>query len=257
LSIAKFRATSGYHKTSYFFDLFDLTIPRIGEPTAAATCGSHIEYTVFPDMTYIAFKKGDRTVYLEPISGDDDPLIGVISSLLKGENPKQLNTTLSKFLSHKRLVIFEILDCPSKNEYLDRVEQKIPSLKERKIYKNVRSYSNKEYYTFPYSKFDILYDTETWRRSHYPTSFTLANVSNYFDRIKNIDLKCSPGDMYLGVSKSKFRDYSRVYPAFRSQSNKYDWRFLRIKNQDAISSDLITNLSISGPSKISLSEIVR
>ena len=255
LSIAKFRATSGFHETSDFFDLFDLTIPRIGEPTTAVTCGNHIEYTVFPEMTYIAFRKGDRVVYLEPISDDDDPLIATISSLLRDELPKKLNTTLSKFLNSKRVVIFEILDCPTKDEYLDHIESKIPSILKTKKFKKVRSYSNKEYYTFPYSKFDILYDTETWRRSHHPTSFTLADLSNYFASSSNIDLKCNSGDLYMGVEQSS--DYNRVYPAFRYQSRKYAWRFLRIQNQDVISSDLMTNISISGASQIPISEFIR
>jgi len=257
LSVAEYRATSSFHKRLGFFDLFDLTIPRIGEPTTGVTCGSHIEYTVFPEMTYIAFKKEDRVVYLEPILDEDDPLISIISSLLDNERPKQLNTTLPEFLKPKRIVIFEISDCPTQNEDLNNIETKLPTIGESSRFKNLRrTLNHKEYYTFPYSKFDILYDTETWRPSHQPIPFTLANLSNYFDQLSEVELKCKSGDLYMGVQKSKY-EFLRVYPAFRSQSRKYDWRFLRIQNEEVISSDLLTNISISGPNQIPLSEIIR
>lgn len=256
-SIAQFRAGDNYHRTMQFLDLFDLTIPRIGEPTTSVTCGSHIEYTVFPNMTYIAFKKGDRIVYLEPIENEAATLVEMVSAIIRENSLSDFSKTLPQFLKNKHIVVFEISSCPTKKDYLDRAADKLPALKNTQRYKNVRRSSNKEYYTFPYSKFDILYNSQTWRPSHRPVGFSLAYIDSYFDSVGDVKLECRVGDMYLAFTNTKYYGYNPVYQAFRSQSEKFDWRFLRIENQSVISSDLKTNIEITGPEKIPLSEILR
>lgn len=257
VSVAKLRAGSilGYsedfdfHSNAQFKDLMDISRPQQKRKYQGGLCGNEVEQTVVEGLTYLVFKKGQEITFLEPINPQKDSLVDWVKSKLADQENDYLKTTFKDFFKPRNgYGIIEITACPSDEEVLENLETKLPFLSGGKTLERLRNTRHMKR-NFRHAQMHVLLGTLN------NADVTTADIENYFRFAVKNDLQCKVGDLYFTIGRDENWDENSVYKGFRSQDARYNWRFMRIEDQQIVISDLVSNLVFSGPDRIHLSEL--
>ena len=242
-----------YHKTVDFRDLFDLSIPRLQRPYRNGLCGDESELTIFEGLTYLAFKSGETVIHLEPINPEEDTLVDWVRGELRGLSSDYLEMSFQdifKSSSSNRYAVIEIAECPSQVSVLNTVKEKLPFLTETRKFKSM-SRKNRYGPKLKYAKFDVLVGNV--RRE----DVSLKALEVYMNHIGTESFECQKGKQYFAFARPEDNDDRYAYSGFRSQSDFYNWRFMRVKNEHILLDDFLTNMHVIGSKKLHLSEIIK
>lgn len=242
-----------FHKNADFRDLLDLSNPHLQRPYRNGLCGDEVEFTIFEDITYLAFKSGDQILHLEPINAEEDTLVDWVRDELGGRKSNYLKISFQDLFqssSSNRYAVLEITECPSHDSILNDVKKKLPFIRDTLKFKSMsRKYSYDP--KLKYAKYDVLVGNV----KHEDVSLRALEV--YMKHIKNNLFECRQGAQYFAFGRPKDYDERYAYSGFRSQSDFYNWRFMRVENEHILLDDFRTNLSMIDPKKLHLSEIIR
>ena len=244
---------TNFHQRADFRDLFDLSEPRLKSPYRAGLCGNETEYTVFEGITYLAFKSGDGIVHLEPVNAEKDALVDWTRDELAGKKNDVLEISfqdLFKSSSSNRYAVIEITDCPSQDRVLKNIKKKLPFISETRRFKSM-SYKSRHTPTLKYAKFDILVGNVNHQ------DISLKALEKYMEFIGATNFQCRKGSQYFAFGRPKRNDAIYAYSGFRAQSDFYNWRFMRIQDEDILLEDFRTNSQLTGSKRLHLSEIIK
>lgn len=242
-----------FHERADFRDLFDLSEPRLKSPYRGGMCGNETIYTVFEGITYLAFKSGDGIVHLEPVNAEKDALVDWTRDEMAGKKNELLDMSfqdLFKSSSSNRYAVIEITDCPSQDRVLKNIEKKLPFISETPRFKSM-SYKPRYTPKFKYAKFDMLVGNVKHR------DISLKALEEYMKFIGAKNFQCRKGSQYFAFGRPKGYDARYAYSGFRTQSDFYNWRFMRIQNENIILEDFQTKLQLTNSKKLHLSEIIK
>ena len=250
---ALMRSRSLVHFTADFKDILDMSYPQLKREYQNGMCGNEVEPTIFLDMSYLAFVSDSKIVYLEPINLEQDPFVEWVKDYFRDNKNQYLSMSFPELFrsSHdSRYGIFEITECPTKDEVLEKLQTRLPFLKGTKSYEFL---TRKHSYAaaLKYAKFDMLIGNVTQRE------ISMQALEDYMFYIGVKDFQCDVGSQYFAFARDKNWDHDFAYAGYRSQPDKYNWRFMRIENEHILMDDFITNLDVNGPKKLHLSELVK
>lgn len=245
-----FGSHGDFHKKADFRDLFDLSKPQLKR---AGGCGNSVQSTIFEGITYLAFKSGHEIVHLEPINQESDSLVDwVRDELSETQNDYMMMSFQELFnsTSSNRYAVIEITDCPSKKETLRNLEEKLPFITETETFKYM---SRKSSYIseLENAQFEVLVGNVK------PRDVSLTALEVYMRHIGSKKFQCYKGRQYFAFGRPKNNDTYNVYSGSRSQSDLYNWRFMRIENESILLEDFQTNLKLTGSKKLHLSKIIK
>lgn len=245
-----FGSEGDFHKRADFRDLFDLSKPQLKR---AGGCGNTTSSTIFEGLTYLAFKSGDEIIHLEPVNPENDSLVDWVRDELAGTQNDYMIMSFQKLFnatSSNRYAVIEITQCSSQDEVLRNVEEKLPFMTETETFNRMSrksSLSSK----LKYAEFDVLVGNVKHR------DVSLGALEAYMRYVGVKNFQCEKGGQYFAFGRSKDSDLHNAYSGFRSQSDLYNWRFMRIENEYILLEDFQTNLQLTGPQKLHLSKIIK
>jgi len=244
---------SDFHKKADFRDLFDLSKPQLKEGNRAGGCGNSVWSTIFEGITYLAFKSDDEIIHLEPINPESDSLVDWVRDELSGTQNNYLMMSFQELFnstSSNRYAVIEITDCPSKKESLRNLGEKLPFITETETFKYM-SRESSYISELEYAQFEVLIGNVK------PRDVSLTALEAYMRHIGSKNFQCYKGRQYFAFGRPKNNDTYNVYSGSRSQSDLYNWRFMRIENENILLEDFQTNLKLTGSKKLHLSKIIK
>ena len=215
----------GKPRSFAFWDRRGLSVPLVGGYSAPTSCGAMPSKTLLPNQYYLHFKKGERTIGFEIVSGPDDPLVNEFVENMKGRSGTKIRRAPKDYFEemsgYQDLVLSE---CPSESE-LEILRWGFssgsggPKTVNSKLITGQHSHHNSQ-----------------------PKDLSVINFMSYQRHVNGRDLECQIGKRYLVLDKvSKRPSYGQSGMFF---VNPPQHRFIEVTNGKIDTDDILSQITI-------------
>ena len=225
-----------------FWDRADLTVPLVTGYRGETSCGPIPSTTLLADEYYLHFKKGDKTIGLEIVSGPEDDFVANWREVYSGGlETKIARRPKNYFLDMSGYQVIELEKCPNKGEldlltygdtqFFGPIDMK--SLSYPKIF---RAYSD--------HKSDI-------------EDLKFINLFTYQNALHGGGWQCRAGRQYLVLDKRSPRTYRGYQGMFSLPAPQH--RYLEITDGHIDTKDILSQINIlddeKGSTRLDVSQI--
>jgi len=212
----------GKPKSFAFWDRRGLSTPQIQGYSVGTSCGPMPSTTLLPGQHYLHFKKGERTVGLEIVSGPDDPLVLNFIEAAKGLAESKIRRTPKDYFEEiSGYQEFVLKACPTEMEI------------------ELITWGS---YGGPTGPTPLL---NVSQKSDYNSDFgdlKLIDFISYQNHVQGRDWKCEIGKRYLVLDKVSPRLFGRDVTMFSVNPPRH--RYIEISNGMIDTNDILSHISI-------------